>query len=75
MAKCSRCGAVETSLYINGVPVCLDCDDKSTSPSLPFGPRITESNEPPPPPPKKVQSIDGSRTEGSTIHIVGARRR
>lgn len=33
MAKCSRCGVVETSLYINSVPVCLECEkETSTSP-------------------------------------------
>jgi len=27
MPKCARCGA-ETSLYINGVPICLECAEK-----------------------------------------------
>lgn len=26
MARCTNCGA-ETSLYVNGVPVCVKCDD------------------------------------------------
>jgi ligand-binding sensor domain-containing protein len=30
MAKCVRCGA-ETILYVNGVPVCVPCDDNKTS--------------------------------------------
>ena len=30
MAKCAYCGA-DTVLYINNVPVCLDCDEKLSS--------------------------------------------
>jgi hypothetical protein len=69
MAKCSCCGVVDTNLYVNGVPVCVDCDHKFTSPSTPV-PRITEPKyQPPPKPPRKVQSIDRL-----TIHIVEAKQ-
>ena len=27
MAKCACCGA-ETILYVNGVPICVDCDNQ-----------------------------------------------
>jgi hypothetical protein len=30
MAKCSQCGA-ETQLYVNGVPICPACDNRSES--------------------------------------------
>ncbi len=64
-------GVVETKLYVNGIPLCLNCDNKSASPPL-AGPPVAEPK--PPPPPKKVQSIDCSTVKGSTIHIVGAPR-
>jgi hypothetical protein len=41
MATCSRCGVVETMLYINGVPVCLSCDNQAKTPSS-VPPRIAE---------------------------------
>jgi hypothetical protein len=72
MAKCSRCGVAETSLYINGVPVCLDCDSKTPQP--PDSPWLTESN-PPTPPKKKVQRIEDSRAAESKVHIVEAKHR
>jgi len=73
MARCSRCGLVETSLYINDLPVCLDCSDKETQQSL-DSPWITGLNQRRNPP-KKVQSIEDSKPTTSTIHIVGAKRR
>ncbi len=75
MAKCSRCGIAETNLYVNGVPVCMECDNKSTSQSTSAGLRITEPNQQPPNPPRKVQSIDRSMTAEATIHVVEARHR
>ena len=72
MARCSRCGVAETSLYISGLPVCLDCDKETLRPL--DSPWITGSNQRPDPP-KKVQSIEDSKAAAPTIHIVGAKRR
>jgi hypothetical protein len=48
MAKCSQCGA-ETPLYVNGVPLCLECDKK----------RLEEKE--PRPPTKQSGHKSGSR--------------
>jgi len=72
MARCSRCGVIETSLYINGLPVCLDCDKETLQPlDSPWVTGLNQRRRPP----KKVQSIEDSKPATSTIHIVGARRR
>ena len=67
MSKCSRCGVVETILYVSGVPICVECDKKTQEPA---SPRTTESNQALPHPQGKIQSIDGSTAAESTIHIV-----
>jgi len=42
LVQCSRCGRDETSLYINGVPVCLECESKiAQSPDAPFSTEAT----------------------------------
>jgi len=47
LAQCSRCGRNETSLYINGVPVCLECESKITqSPDAPFSKEATPATPP-----------------------------
>jgi hypothetical protein len=66
MARCSRCGTVETPLHVNGVPVCLDCDRKT---QLPDSPGITEQDRLKPA--RKVQSISDSRAAQPKIPIVG----
>ena len=74
MARCSRCGVVETSLYINDLPVCLGCSDKETLRSLdsPWSTGLNQRRNPP----KKVQSIEDSKPAAtSTIHIREAKRR
>jgi hypothetical protein len=58
MAKCSHCGAVETTLYINNVPVCLECEKKISQSSHPLW--FTASNSSPTLPEKKGQDIEGS---------------
>ncbi len=68
MAKCSRCGVVETVLHINGVPVCLDCDKKNPQP--PDSAWVTRSG-----PPKKVQNIEDLRATKSPIPIEGSKHR
>ena len=56
-------GVMETSLYINGLPVCLDCDNETLRPhDSPWNQRLN--------PPKKVQSIEDSKSDAPTIHIV-----
>lgn len=34
MANCIRCGA-ETKLYVNGSPLCVDCDNNKTASPTP----------------------------------------
>jgi hypothetical protein len=42
-AKCAFCGR-ETELYVNGVPICLECDREKSTP-------------PPPKPPAKADKL------------------
>jgi hypothetical protein len=68
MATCSCCGVAETMLYINGVPVCLNCDNHAkTLPSVP--PRIAEINKPLKAP-LKEEHVEMSAV-GSAIHAQG----
>jgi len=68
MEKCSRCKISETILYINGEPICVDCDNKAQqSVRPPTDEMLTRKG------PVKVESID--RTTGGSIHIVGDKRR
>ncbi|HEV2198357.1 MAG TPA: hypothetical protein VGR73_00940 [Bryobacteraceae bacterium] len=66
MATCSRCGVAETWLYINGLPVCLDCDKQTLQP-LDSPLLVTGSNRQPHPP-KKAQSVEDSTPAAPPIH-------
>jgi len=46
MEKCVKCGA-DTILRVNGVPVCVDCDQKRSSGELPARPVQRDSGKPP----------------------------
>ena len=59
LAQCSRCGVNETSLFINGVPVCLECE--SRMPQAPDVPWSTEAT--PPNPLKKTGRRQEQRSE------------
>ena len=69
MARCSRCGVVETSLYIMGLPVCLDCNKKEMQQS-PDSPWSTGSNQRPNPP-KRVQNTEDSKPAAATTQQRG----
>ena len=73
MAKCSRCGVVEILHYVDGVPVCVDCDNKTIRPQSSDSPGDREAN--PPKSPKKVQSISDSRPAEPKVRIMGAEPR
>ena len=73
MAKCSRCGVVEILLYVDGVPVCADCDNQTIRPQSSDSPEDRVAN--PPKSPKKVQSISDSRPVEPKIRIMGTTSR
>jgi len=73
MAKCSRCGVVEILLYVDGVPVCADCDNQTIRPQSSDSPEDRVAN--PPKSPKKVQSISDSRPAEPKVRIMGAEPR
>ena len=73
MAKCSRCGVGEILLYVDGMPVCVDCDNKTIRPQSSDSPEDRVAN--PPKSPKKVQSISDSRPAEPKVRNMGAEPR
>ena len=42
MAVCALCNAEETQLYVNGVPVCLKCEEKKMQGAPPSIPPVNQ---------------------------------